>query len=149
MTHSLILINQLQTKFNLPLPAIEWLSLLFDSVQTFDDFTDGDTVNRDELNAVIWNTLVAMPQNYFFKKNSDILLPLVSNMILKWQAANNVEKYHNVDEKSFMWRAGYYDVALTVVQLCHGVKYAEENAHTVLSLYGETFEDYKKEFNYA
>jgi hypothetical protein len=35
------------------------------------------------------------------------------------------------------------------MQLCHGAKFANENAHLVMELYGETFEEYMKEFGHA
>jgi hypothetical protein len=35
------------------------------------------------------------------------------------------------------------------VQAYHGAKFANDNAHVVMELYGETFEDYMKEFGHA
>ena len=134
-------------KLNLPNSAIEWLIMLFDCIQSFDDFADNDEVSRDNLNALIWNVLVAMPDNSFFTQHKSTLIPNISNMILKWQASDFVEKNGFADEKSFVWRAGYYDIVLAVVQICHGPQYAIENAHLVLNLYGENYEDYKKEFH--
>jgi hypothetical protein len=46
-----------------------------------------------------------------------------------------------------MWRAGYYDIILTVVQLCHGAEVAKESAHMVMRMYGEKLEDYLEEFS--
>jgi hypothetical protein len=36
-----------------------------------------------------------------------------------------------------------------VVALCHGTQQATEKAQQVMQLYGETFEDYLKEFDHA
>jgi hypothetical protein len=52
--------------FMLPTPAVEWLLMVFDAIQVFDDVADGDPVAREDLNAAIWNTLVGMHQNAFF-----------------------------------------------------------------------------------
>ena len=139
----------LQRVLALPAPAIDWLLMLFEAIQVFDDVADGDPVEREDLNAVIWNTLVGMNQNVFWIANSHSLAPVVATMILKWQASDQAERAGQADAKSFVWRAGYYDVVLMTVALCHGTQQATEKAQQVMELYGETFEDYMKEFDHA
>ena len=139
----------LQRVLALPAPAIDWLLMLFEAIQVFDDVADGDPVEREDLNAVIWNTLVGMNQNTFWIANSHSLAPVVATMILKWQASDQAERDGKADAKSFVWRAGYYDVVLMTVALCHGTQQATEKAQQVMELYGETFEDYMKEFDHA
>ena len=139
----------LQRVLALPAPAVEWLLMLFGAIQVFDDVADGDPVEREDLNAVIWNTLVGMNQNAFWIANSQSLAPVVATMILKWQASDQAERDCKADAKSFVWRAGYYDVVLMTVALCHGTQQATEKAQQVMELYGETFEDYMKEFDHA
>lgn len=133
----------------LPPHAVDWLLMVFQAIQLFDDVADGDEVKRDDLNSVIWNTLVCMGQNPFYRENSSVLTPLMGAMILKWQASDTVERYGIADAKSFNWRAGYYDLVLMAVQLTQGTEFATKNAHIVLGLYGETLEDYLKEFEHA
>ena len=139
----------LQRVLALPAPAIDWLLMLFEAIQVFDDVADGDPVEREDLNAVIWNTLVGMNQNIFWIANSHSLAPVVATMILKWQASDQAERDGKADAKSFVWRAGYYDVVLMTVALCHGTQQATDKAQQVMELYGETFEDYMKEFDHA
>ena len=139
----------LQRVLALPAPAIDWLLMLFEAIQVFDDVADGDPVEREDLNAVIWNTLVGMNQNTFWIANSHSLAPVVATMILKWQASDQAERDGKADAKSFVWRAGYYDVVLMTVALCHGTQQATEKAQQVMELYGETFEEYMKEFDHA
>ena len=126
--------------------ASNWLIMLFDIIQTFDDYADNDKVTREELDNLIWNTLVLFPTNQFYLNNVMSLTPMVSTMVLKWQASDKVELEKKHNEVSFVWRAGYYDIILFVVALCNGAKFAKENSHLVMSLYGEKYEDYKKEF---
>jgi hypothetical protein len=133
----------------LPAPAVEWLLMLWNAIQVFDDVADGDPVDRAELDGAIWNTLVAMNQNSFYLKNAELLAPCVALMVMKWQASDRVERAGEADARSYMWRAGYYDVILVAVQAYHGAKFANDNAHVVMELYGETFEDYMKEFGHA
>lgn len=135
--------------FVLPTPAVEWLLMVFDAIQVFDDVADGDPVEREDLNATIWNTLVGMHQNQFFITNSHHLVPLMAAMILKWQASDTAERMGQADAKSFVWRAGYYDLVLMAVALVHGAGFATKNAHLVMALYGEKPEDYLKEFGNA
>ena len=132
--------------FMLPKPAVEWLMMVYDAIQVFDDVADGDPVERKDLNATIWNTLVGMHQNAFFTANSNHLTPLLATMILKWQASDTAERNKQADAKSFVWRAGYYDLILMSVSLLHGAEYAATHGHHVMALYGEKFEDYMKEF---
>lgn len=141
--------KNLQETFNLPASAIDWFLMLWGAIQVFDDMADGDRIERHDLDAAIWNTFVAMPQNQFFSQNSSALLPCVASMILKWQASDKAERAGAADARSYMWRAGYYDVILMVVQLCHGPKIAIELSDSVMALYGEKLEDYLKEFNDA
>ncbi len=141
--------ENLQRVLALPAPATEWLLMLWGAIQVFDDVADGDPVEREDLNAVIWNTLVGMNQNSFWAANSLSLAPVVATMILKWQGSDQAERAGNADARSYAWRAGYYDVVMMVVALCHGTKYATDNAHLVMALYGETLEDYMKEFSHA
>ena len=141
--------ENLEKAFSLPPAAVEWLISVYDSIQVFDDVADGDPVERSDLDAAIWNTLVGMPSNQFFLQNASALIPALGTMILKWQASDKAEREGKADAKSFVWRAGYYDLVLLAVQLCHGVGAAHKTAHQVMTLYGESFEDYMKEFQNA
>jgi hypothetical protein len=141
--------ENLQRVFALPAPAIDWLLMLWGAIQVFDDVADGDPVEREDLNAVIWDTLVGMSQNAFWQAHSSVLTPIVAAMILKWQASDQAERAGKADARSFGWRAGYYDVVLMVVVLCHGTQQATQAASQVMELYGESFEEYMKEFGHA
>ena len=130
----------------LPTEAAEWLLMLWQAIQTFDDYADGDQVERQALDATIWNTLVAMPQNPFFMRHASSLLPVLSTMVLKWQASDRVEREGSADARSFTWRAGYYELVLMAVQLIHGPAAAPSVAHKVLGIYGENLDSYLAEF---
>jgi hypothetical protein len=149
MTHVEWLRENLQKAFALPAPAIEWLVMLFEATQVFDDVADGDPVDRQALDATIWNTLIGMNQNPFWIANGHNLAPVVATMILKWQASDQAERAGEADAKAYVWRAGYYDVVLMVIQLCHGANNAKLMAKQVMQLYGETYEEYMKEFHHG
>lgn len=138
--------HNLEEHFQLPASAVEWLLMMFQAAQVFDDVADGDQVSREELNKCIWNTLVAMPLNHFFASNSATLLPAVALNILKWQGSDAAERSGQPSAMSFAWRAGFYDLCMMAVHLCHGVDKAIELSANMLTLYGEDFESYRKEF---
>jgi hypothetical protein len=138
--------ENLQQAFSLPPDAVNWLCQVYEVIQVLDDYADGDEVSRTDLDATIWNTLVGLPSNAFFMQHAGNLLPALSLMVLKWQASDKVEREGKADAKSFMWRAGYYDLVLLAVLLCHGPAAAHKVAHHVMNLYAETYEDYKEEF---
>jgi hypothetical protein len=138
--------RNLEEHFQLPASAVEWLLMVFDAIQVFDDVADGDVVYRKDLDKCIWNTLVAMPLNHFFSANAATLLPIVAVNILKWQGSDRAEKAGEADARSFVWRAGFYDLCMIAVQLCHGTEKATELSFDAMKLYGEDFEAYRKEF---
>ena len=130
----------------LPADAVAWLLDLWACIQTLDDYADSFHVGRPALDSLIWRTLVGMPGNAWFLAHAGALLPAVAQMVLKWQASDTVERAGNADARSFVWRAGYYDVVLMAVLLAHGPEAAQRAAHAVLSLYGERLDDYLAEF---
>lgn len=141
--------RNLEEVFSLPAPAVDWLMALFDVIQVFDDVADGDAVDRPDLNKAILDSLVRMPANQFYLTYPAALSSALQTMILKWQASDRLEREGNAGPKAYMWRAGFYDVVLLVVSLCHGPEATQEAAHLVLELYGESLEDYMKEFENA
>lgn len=126
--------------------ASDWLIMLWDAIQVFDDFVDGDPVPRKAVDNAIWNTLVGMNQNEFWAQNSAHLAAAVSVMVLKWQASDAEERAGRADAISYVWRAGYYDIVLLCVMLCCGPTQAHDSCVKVMRLYGETLDDYLKEF---
>ena len=133
----------------LPPPAAEWLLMVWQVIQVLDDVADGDKIERADLDAAIWNSVVGFYQSPFFQQHWAILVPVLAGMVLKWKASDVVERAGHADAKSYMWRAGYYDLVLAAMQIVHGAKIAMDNAHLVMRLYGETYEDYRKEFSDA
>lgn len=130
----------------LPPAAVAWLLDLWQVIQTFDDLVDGDTVDRKTLDALIYASLINLPSNPFYMTHATQLSPLIASAILRWKASDTAERNGAADEKSFVWRAAYYDIVLMVVMLCHGPSAALQVADKVMALYGEKFEDYRKEF---
>jgi hypothetical protein len=130
----------------LPAACVEWLMDVFETTQTLDDYADGDPVSRDRLDLLIWRTFVGMPANAWFAQNAGQMIPALASMVLKWQGSDTAERAGQADARSFVWRAGYYDLVLMAVLLTHGEEAARKAAHMVMHLYGERLEDYLAEF---
>lgn len=135
------------TKLDLPASAVEWLCDLYAVIQLFDDVADGDKVERLDLNRVIWAALVGMNTNPFFAANSATLLPVMAAQIMKWQASDLAERTGNADARSYMWRAGFYEIVLMACHLVKGREWTDNNAALVLGMYGETLDEYMTEFS--
>ena len=146
-------VNWLQRNFTetlrLPPDAAEWLLDLWHVIQVFDDVADGEAVTREDLHEAIWASLVRLSGNPFFLTHVAALQPALAQAILKWKASDDVEREGVADARSYMWRAGYYDVVLLVVLLSHGHTTAMEMAPSVMALYGESFAAYREEFSDA
>jgi hypothetical protein len=134
------------TALGLPPDAEAWLIDLWHVTQVFDDVADGDAVERKSLDDTVWRTLVGMPANSFFMAHAGQLLPALGTAILKWKASDDAERGGWADERSFVWRAAFYDLVLLVVLLCHSRDSAMEKAGAVMALYGESFAKYREEF---
>lgn len=129
--------------------ATEWLIGLWEVIQLFDDIADGDPLDRDDVDAAIWNALVGLPANAFYQRNAHVLIPLMSVAVLKWKASDQVERNGEACATSFVWRAGYYDIVLATAQIEHGVEAAMDIGPVILKLYGESLEEYMKEMSDA
>lgn len=132
---------------DLPEDAIEWLCDLWNAIQVFDDVVDGDEVDRADVDRAIWSLLAGMPSNTFYQKHQSWLIPALAMQTMKWMASDLAERDGCADERSYMWRAGYYDVVCLVVGLVHGP--SSDRSWKALGLYGETCSEYMKEFDRA
>ena len=140
--------SHLLAPLSLSREAEQWLLDMWEAFQGLDDWRDGDQNENKDIERVIYLTLVQMPSNPFFQAHANRLLPVLSNVVLKWTAANVMEdaKHEEQLPKAYMWRAGFYDLILEVVNVSHGFNFAQSAAPYILALYGETYEEYKKEF---
>jgi hypothetical protein len=129
--------------------ACDWLMMLWQAIQAIDDIVDGDEVNRDDAIMLGWNVLIAMPGNEFFQRHSSVLLPAIATQFTKWVASDEVERDGAASATSFVWRAGYYDMVLLVVQCEHGGQIAMQIGKHIMAMYGEDFAEYMKEMHHA
>lgn len=135
----------LQTHFDtigLPPVVQSWLLELWNVIQVLDDAHDGDKASADDVTRATWAVFQTMPMNEFFREYAMVLQPILWMQLLKWEAANILEARGEADERTYMHRAGYYDVVMMCCHLC-GIKDA---GPTCVKLYGETFAEYISEW---
>lgn len=146
MTREQSLRINLTEAFGLSVEAAEWLVLVFEMTQFFDDLADGDSFTREELDKNIYYSFIGIHKNPFFAANSLELSSVLENCVLKWQASDVAEKTGRANEKSFVWRASFYDLVLSAAKITHGFKKAQEMSFDIMNFYGENIEEYYKEF---
>ena len=146
-----LLAAHLEKGLALPPDAVLWLLAVWDVFQGLDDWVDGTPVERSEQDREIWQVTVGMSANPFFVQYAGWLQPVVANAVLKWQAADFVERGGEREQlpKAYMWRAGYYDIVLQAVLMAHGNEAAVGLAPEVMRMYGETLDGYLKEMHGA
>ena len=147
MTYEESLKANLTAELGLPPDAVSWLLDLWAFTQTFDDIVDSDAPSRAELDKMLWLALVGMPKNEFYRINSGWLIPTVASFVLEWMASDNAERNGRADARSYVWRAGFYRVVCMVASIVHGPSSVISEAS--LALYGETLDEYLKEFPHA
>lgn len=132
----------------LPQEANEWLLDMWEAFQGLDDWRDNDGMPKEDIEHIIYVVLAKLPSNPFFQAYANRLLPVVSNVVLKWCGANYHEDNRNQSQlpKCYMWRAGYYDIVLEAVNCVYGHKQAALASGLVMALYGEELKEYMKEF---
>ena len=126
------------TTLGLPDAAKAWLLDLWNLIQVLDDARDGDRASPGDVDRAVKAIFLTMPLNDFYRQFPAVLQPVMVLAVLKWEAANEMEAKGLADEKSYMARAGFYDVVLMTCHLC-GI---ENVGHAVMEMYGETFADY-------
>jgi hypothetical protein len=147
MTDEEVLALNFRDGLDLPQDAIDWLLGLWNLIQVLDDVADGDHIDRADMDRAIWDCLAGLPSNSFYQRHQSWLIPALAQAVLKWMASNIAERSGVADERSYMWRAGYYDVVCLVTSLVHGP--SSERAYNALALYGEGCAEYMKEFSDA
>ena len=130
------------TTLGLPPEAQAWLLDLWNLTQVLDDAMDGDKADPAAVSRATWAIFQNMPLNDFYRHNVAILQPVLVLQLLKWEAANTVEALGLANEKSYVWRAGFYEVVLMCCHLC-GINGA---GHACMEMYGETFAEYMEGF---
>ena len=147
MDHSTILKTHL-SDLGLPADAIGFVEKLWRVSQFFDDLVDGEAIEGDDFDDALRACLIGLPCDPFYSAHAANLAPVIMMAIEKWRASDFAELSGRADARSFVWRAGFYDVVLMCATLS-GLTRQPWHSEQFLALYGETFPEYQREFSHA
>jgi hypothetical protein len=129
--------------------AAEFLVEITEAAHFFDDLYDNDVVlTRANLLDAMWVVMVALPRNEFYRKFFWELQPLVTNAIINWRVANNLEASPSGETDlrvAFVVRSSYADLIQQTALLCGGPEWAAQVGVEVRrKCHAEPFNDYLK-----
>lgn len=126
--------------------AITLSMQLLEVAHAWDDMIDGDEINGSKVNRIFRYLIYDIPTNPVYRLIPELPSHLL-NVFLRWRDATTMEAEDQPDlEKTYMLRAGIYDIFLLIAYHLHGDQWAEEIGPSVRKLYGETLDSLKKEF---
>lgn len=127
--------------------AINLSFMLLEVAHVWDDFIDGDPVEPEKTNQAFRFLIYDIPMNPVYRmipSMNDHLL----NVYLRWRDATAMELEPEPDfEKTYMLRAGIYDIFSLIAYHLHGDEWARQIGPEVRKLYGETVASLKGERN--
>lgn len=110
---------------------------LYRLCQIWDDWYDGDISSKDDILQSFRIALFEIPTNPFFDAFRKTLTPLLLSVLQQWEVANQMEDGKESPEKSYMLRAGVYQIFHMCLFLAHGDEHAKKHGKDVYSIYGE------------
>lgn len=131
--------------------SIEFCISLLEVLHVWDDLVDKDNpLTSEEINKAFITAIFGL-QNYplWFTAGLNHLL---LNTFLKWRDANEIEQnpLSSDDDlsKSYMLRAGLYDIFAVIAYHLFGDEWAREVGPKIRLLYGEKLKDYIEEMRF-
>lgn len=120
---------------------------LWDVCQCWDDLIDKTEITNDEINSTFLKCLIHIPTNPIAMAMPE--LPYhIYNVFLRWRDSDEIERSSPTDDdlnKSYMLRAGVYDLFILIASKLYGDDHAKKISLTVRKHYGETLNNYKSE----
>lgn len=116
---------------------------------TWDDLIDGDkSVTPEQISKAFVSATIDLTLNPLW--GEDLAYNLI-NIYIKWLDANQIESSEGActnDNLALAWnlRAGLYDIFVLIALKLYGLDWACEISMQTRLTYGETLEDYMKEF---
>jgi len=108
--------------------AANFLVAMTEAAHFFDDLYDGDTtISKDDILNALWSVMVTLPRNEFYRKFFAELQPLVTNAIINWRVANDLEGMPRGEQDlrvAFVVRSSYADLIQQTALICGGPEWA-------------------------
>jgi hypothetical protein len=125
--------------------AVSLCMMLLEVSHAWDDIVDGDAISESDVNRVFKYLIYDIPKNPIYLAIPSLPDHML-NVFLRWRDANKLERMDPPEvEKSYMLRAGIYDIFQLIAYYMYGDEWAEEIGPKVRMLYGETIEGLRGE----
>jgi len=125
-------------------PAVRFFLLLRDTLHFWDDLIDRDRVITPEhINISMFNALIELPSNPFYRQFQDQLQPVLVNAFANWHAANKFESEQNLKnlEVAFVIRSDYANILIQCAYIVGGYEWMTKMTPFIRSTW--TDEDFK------
>lgn len=122
--------------------AVQFASLLWSATQEWDDVKDEGQAPSDAL--MFWLSF-GMEVDPFYSRFAHLMRPCLMSSYLRWQASNVLDHEPDQVAKSYMLRAGIYDVWHMMAFIVGGHDWAVEIGPAIYREYGETVDELRKE----
>lgn len=110
--------------------AAAFLEMMVEVLHFWDDLVDRDQVVTDQLiNARMWQALVLLPRNLFYRAHFADLNPILAVAIQNWICANSMEQDGFAPDDlpiAFIIRSSYVDLIVQVALIVGGYPWAAE-----------------------
>jgi len=125
--------------------AINLSMMLLEVAHLWDDLIDKDKVSDDDINRIFRYLIYDIPMNPVYRIIPGINCHLL-NIYLRWRDSNTMESLEKPDfEKTYMLRAGIYDMFSLITYHLFGDKRTEELGPKIRLLYGETIKSLRSD----
>lgn len=133
--------------------AVAFMEIISRWTHLYDDLIDADKpIDPDFVHQVMWEVMVNLPMNNFYRANATTLAPVIATGILNWRGANDMERLGSKEELhiSHATRYSINDLALLVLLLLGGPKHAAQYARAArLAYQRDTLKHYLKEHGHV
>lgn len=129
--------------FNGDAEAVEFLLLLSEITELWDDLIDGDKpILAEQVNTVFMKALLVLPGHPFYRKHQAYLMPLMIHAINSWHLANTFEKGTN-NERALAYTLRNLDILIAeaIVYLTGGWARMREVSPHLWRLFGAGQDD--------
>ncbi|CAB4188155.1 hypothetical protein UFOVP1165_48 [uncultured Caudovirales phage] len=128
--------------------AEDFVNTMFDVLHFFDDVSDKDThLKNADVEQALWQALIELPRNQFYRDYFLNLNPIVANAIQDWITANEFEERSESENElmiAYITRSSYVTLMTEVARICGGVALASSVAKDLrLIAHYEGFAEYK------
>lgn len=128
--------------------ALVFLRAMARVLHWWDDLVDRDKEPTDEhTHACMWDALITIPDNAFYRAHQDVLQPILVLAIANWRIANVIERDVHSSKADLLWafvvRSTYVDLVTMSAVIVGGLEHAVRCGPEIRRwAHAETFEGY-------